>query len=67
MSAVKRFLLQRNDHVKLGDSNICPLFGGVRCREVSVDGGSTVTLSFTFFIKKSEAKILDFIFDISWM
>ena len=24
------------------DSNICPSFGGVRCIEVSVDGGSTV-------------------------
>ena len=24
------------------DSNICLLFGGVRCIEVSVDGGSTV-------------------------
>ena len=25
------------------DSNICPLFGGVRCIEISVDGGSTVS------------------------
>ena len=24
------------------DENICPLFGGVRCAEVSVNGGSTV-------------------------
>ena len=24
------------------DDNICPLFGGVRCIEVSVNGGSTV-------------------------
>ena len=24
------------------DENICPLFGGVRCSEVSVNGGSTI-------------------------
>ena len=29
-------------HSVFWDENICPLFGGVRCIEVSVSGGSTV-------------------------
>ena len=29
-------------HSVFWDENICPLFGGVRCIEVSVNGGSTV-------------------------
>ena len=33
------------------DENICPLFGGVRCAEVSVNGGSSVTLLITGFRK----------------
>ena len=30
-------------HSVFWDENICPLFGGVRCIEVSVNGGSTVS------------------------
>ena len=31
-------------HSVFWDENICPLFGGVRCIEVSVNGGSTALI-----------------------
>ena len=41
LSVVERhLLLQRNEHVKLWDSDIYPFFGGAQFIEVSVDGRS---------------------------
>ena len=40
------------------DENICPLFGGVRCAEVSVNGGSTV---FNRLNIVSKARMLNFV------
>ena len=40
------------------DENICPLFGGVRCAEMSVNGGSTVLRNALFALAYHAEELL---------
>ena len=49
-------------HSVFWDENICPLFGGVRCIEMSVNGDSTVFIhiSYSILLKRAALQQIDF-------